>query len=640
MFLLLSSVEGEPCCDGGEAKVLIDQSEVLRSTLPDSSLFLLDEALEIAYCCKDTAIAISVLFLKKSMNSHLGRYSKAYNNVWQIIALAERAGLDEELAKAFIQLGLSNGYLNRREKALENFDMAQSILEQIQTESDSSVSNLVSVHRARMAMYENLNEPELAQQYLDSCRLHAKSGKISVSQDFFEIHQAYIQYAAKNFPRALEGLKKVLASGCSEDDLPLIKAKIGDIHFAMGDYAASEEASLSALELMEETKRHYDYKPLIYDRLSEIYVRTEDLKSALEMTQKSKELNFRIFDSRSENNQDLFEIRDEFTETKRRQEILQREQELIRLAQDEKILRLQRLGLIGIALSMMLVSVIVIRSQRAKRKAQIALNNELTKRISREKKYSSTIEEKNQELTLFSNIMSHDLKSPIRIVKSYSDLIKRKLEGEELDPSVLEYLDFISKSAISMSSLIDDVMVYSEVDHAGLELERTDLNDLLESILPVFQSEVAGVRPDFIIEKLPVIWANPDITKTVFRNLISNGLKYQPKGVGSHVPAIHLYAEASTDFWNVYVRDNGIGISHLHEDDLFVPFKRLHSTNEYEGTGLGLSICQRIMNQHGGEISLQGSSEEGTIFKLSFPKQRPSDLESHKDDAAPKYVSL
>jgi len=107
--------------------------------------------------------------------------------------------------------------------------------------------------------------------------------------------------------------------------------------------------------------------------------------------------------------------------------------------------------------------------------------------------------------------------------------------------------------------------------------------------------------------------------KTLFKNLISNGIKYQPKESSDHIPTIKIWSELGESI-DIFISDNGIGIDDNYSKDIFEPFKRYHNKKDYKGTGLGLSICKSVMEKHSGKIELFKSSNEGTTFKLTFPK--------------------
>jgi len=253
-------------------------------------------------------------------------------------------------------------------------------------------------------------------------------------------------------------------------------------------------------------------------------------------------------------------------------------------------------------------------------KKVIKLNKELRKKYIEKKNDAQRLDEKNNELVVFSHIMSHDLKSPLGTIKAFANLLIKGTEKNEDTEKNIKYLNFIMTSTSSMSNLVDDLLVYSKLETDDYILEKVDLQDVINSVIPSFQFDVMSKHVQIKANNLPIILGNTSVIKTVFHNLISNAIKYQPKNIRHHQPKITIWSEENYEHHQVFIQDNGIGIKKEYIDDLFTPFKRFHSDKEYKGTGLGMSICHRIMEKHNGSISLQSTSEKGSIFKLNFPK--------------------
>jgi signal transduction histidine kinase len=111
----------------------------------------------------------------------------------------------------------------------------------------------------------------------------------------------------------------------------------------------------------------------------------------------------------------------------------------------------------------------------------------------------------------------------------------------------------------------------------------------------------------------------------LFKNLISNAIKFQPKG---NVPLISIKAETEGPFVKISVSDNGLGIAAEHHKKIFEMFRRLHSREAYEGTGMGLSICKKIMEKHGGKITVESAPGNGSTFTCWFPAVLSTNIES------------
>ncbi|WP_299247149.1 HAMP domain-containing sensor histidine kinase [uncultured Aquimarina sp.] len=248
------------------------------------------------------------------------------------------------------------------------------------------------------------------------------------------------------------------------------------------------------------------------------------------------------------------------------------------------------------------------------------LNLKLKEKYEERKIYAEQIDEKNQELVMFSQCMSHDLKSPLNNIKSFASLLQNNIEKESNLEENKKFLNFISESAISMSELINDLLMYSNIENYDYSKEIVDLNSLIDEVLSLFQFDLDQNKVEINVEKLPSIQGNNFILNIVFQNLISNAIKYQPKDTTAHHPIINIFSKTDDISSYIYIQDNGIGIEEEYIENLFTPFKRSHNSSEYQGTGLGMYICQRIIKKHNGKIQLKSTSIEGSTFELSFLK--------------------
>lgn len=224
---------------------------------------------------------------------------------------------------------------------------------------------------------------------------------------------------------------------------------------------------------------------------------------------------------------------------------------------------------------------------------------------------------KNEDMLLFSQMMGHDLKAPLRAIFSFSTLLKRKINQD--DKRQVEYLDLVMNNAENMKQLIDDLLVYSKVTTDEYDFEVIDLDKLIEYHKLTFQYAIQNEKLIINEEKLGSIIGNKSALNTVFQNLISNAIKYQPLNKEHHIPSVSISIERSNDTMAIYFKDNGIGIKKENVDKMFTPFTRFHAVSKYKGTGLGLSICKKILNKHNGDISVFSSDENGTCFQVQLP---------------------
>ncbi|RMG78848.1 MAG: hypothetical protein D6714_17315 [Bacteroidetes bacterium] len=284
--------------------------------------------------------------------------------------------------------------------------------------------------------------------------------------------------------------------------------------------------------------------------------------------------------------------------------------------------RLQNYVLLIIIIVVLSASVILLNAFQRKKAYNKLLELEVQKRTgelaesNRElKNFNVKLEQSNNELERFAYIASHDLKSPLRNVISFLNLIERKLKDTS-DKDIQEYLRFATDNARQMYNLIQDVLEYSRVSEKEVPVEKVDLNDSLMLVLQNLKEEMQSKQAVVFSKPLPVIEANSVHVLQLFQNLIGNGIKYnhsrKPKVVLNHRmdSANHVFS----------VIDNGIGISQEYHDQIFQMFKRLHTKEEYPGTGIGLALCKKIIDNLGGKIWLESTPGKGTTFHFSIPK--------------------
>lgn len=241
--------------------------------------------------------------------------------------------------------------------------------------------------------------------------------------------------------------------------------------------------------------------------------------------------------------------------------------------------------------------------------------NELAKSNSQLKTFNTRLEQSNTELERFAYIASHDLKSPLRNVISFLNLIERKLKNHT-DPSLKEYLRYATDNAGHMYNLIQDVLEYSKIDENKSSLSDVDLNESLMLVIQNLKEQIQEKNAEVYVQALPTIQGDSVYILQLFQNLIGNGIKYNQ----SNQPRVVLNHRVDSMNHVFSIVDNGIGISQNYHEQIFQMFKRLHTKEEYPGTGIGLALCKKIVQNLGGEIWLESKPEKGTTFYISLPK--------------------
>ncbi|MDQ2076838.1 PAS domain S-box protein [Marinimicrobium sp. ABcell2] len=221
----------------------------------------------------------------------------------------------------------------------------------------------------------------------------------------------------------------------------------------------------------------------------------------------------------------------------------------------------------------------------------------------------------NAELEQFAYVASHDLQEPLRMVRSYTELLEQKLQ-DSLDEKTRKYMHYVIEGAERMQRLISDLLAFSRAGRRELERDPVDFNKVLSHVVTLLRATIEE-RPGAKVtwDPLPVLCATESMVVQLFQNLVGNGLKFQ----GDEPPRVHVSCEAKGDTWLFSVTDNGIGIDQKYADRVFLVFQRLHERSRYPGTGIGLAITKRIVERHGGEIWFESQPGHGTTFFFTLP---------------------
>jgi PAS domain S-box-containing protein len=220
----------------------------------------------------------------------------------------------------------------------------------------------------------------------------------------------------------------------------------------------------------------------------------------------------------------------------------------------------------------------------------------------------------NEELGQFAYIASHDLQEPLRMVASYTQLLSKRYKGK-LDADADQFIAYAVDGANRMQRLIQDLLAYSRVGTKGRELLEVSSEEALEHALMNLGGAIEDTGALVTHDALPAVLADEGQLVQLFQNLVGNAIKYQSAGT----PRIHVSsAKQSEAKWLFSVTDNGLGIESKYFEKIFGMFQRLHGREEFEGTGIGLAICKKIVERHGGSISVESALGRGSTFRFAL----------------------
>ena len=220
----------------------------------------------------------------------------------------------------------------------------------------------------------------------------------------------------------------------------------------------------------------------------------------------------------------------------------------------------------------------------------------------------------NEELGKFAYIASHDLQEPLRMVASYTQLLSRRYKGK-LDSDADEFIAFAVDGASRMQRLIQDLLAYSRVGTKGKDLLDISSETALQQALINLRGAIKDSGALVTHDPLPTVLADETQLIQLFQNLVGNAIKYQRPGI----PKVHVTAAQDGDKkWMFSVQDNGLGIDPQYFERIFGMFQRLHKREEFAGTGIGLAICKKIVERHGGAISVESQLGKGSTFRFAL----------------------
>ena len=227
-----------------------------------------------------------------------------------------------------------------------------------------------------------------------------------------------------------------------------------------------------------------------------------------------------------------------------------------------------------------------------------------------------SLTDSNEELERFAYLASHDLQEPLRMVVNFTELLESEY-GSKLPQEAREYLRFASSAGHRMQIMVNDLLEYSREGQEAQRLVNVDFNLSLEDAKENLMESIKQHNAEITNDKLPVVKANPIRITRLFQNIIGNAIKYTDD---NKKPQIHITATQKNNLWLFSVTDNGIGMNGQYFEKIFIPFKRLHSYNDYKGTGVGLSICKKIVENLGGKIWVESRLGQGSTFFFTIPK--------------------
>ncbi|MCV2483581.1 PAS domain S-box protein [Flavobacterium sp. SH_e] len=237
------------------------------------------------------------------------------------------------------------------------------------------------------------------------------------------------------------------------------------------------------------------------------------------------------------------------------------------------------------------------------------------------------LQRSNDDLQQFAHVASHDLKEPVRKIKTFVSRLEDHLEGQ-LDDSASKFIDRIHVAADRMFNMIDGVLAYSKINADSQKATIVDLNETIKNIETDLEIVLQKTGAKIYYQDLPVLEGASVLLYQLFYNLINNSIKFAKEDIASQITiTAKEQIEEDKKFAIITVEDNGIGFDLDQTGRIFETFTRLNSKDRYEGTGLGLSLCKKIAERHGGSITASGVPNKGAVFIITIPfEQKEKDI--------------
>jgi PAS domain S-box-containing protein len=249
-----------------------------------------------------------------------------------------------------------------------------------------------------------------------------------------------------------------------------------------------------------------------------------------------------------------------------------------------------------------------------RKRAQTALRQRAAKlaHLARE------LKEKNDELDQFAYVTSHDLRAPLRGIANLSSWIEEDM-GDRFTPEGHQQMELLRGRVNRMEALIDGILQYARVGRVAVSIEAVDVGKLLRETIDLL-APPQSTRIE-LLSSMPLVRTEKLSLQQVFINLIGNAIKHNPRS-DRH---IEISCRDVGAFYSFAVSDNGPGIAPKYHEKIFVMFQTLEARDKVEGAGVGLPLVRKIVEHHGGQVSVESREREGSIFRFTWPKEPAND---------------
>lgn len=606
----------------------------------DSTRYFGELAVNQAKKMKSLTLEKNALVKLGHCHYNVGKFEESFKYFTEILSLP-RYPTDSVVTVHIINyLGLANWKLNRDDLAIKNF---QEVFELSKVLKDNdlykySLNNIGLVN-------ESQGRSEVALKYFNKLRQFAieNDDEDALSLTYINLGNTYT--SLKRYPEAEIELKKYLEIAKRKNN----HTEIANVYNHLARVYLLQKNNKKALSIIDKAEKvslKHNIRDMLTDTYftkSEIFIAQQLYKKAIRTALKGKEIsldiNYRISGfykllaeayHKDKQYKDAFlsqkkhyHIQDSLMVTEKEKEIAflevsfqskEKASENALLIKEKKIRQSKLkqksliIGMISIVTGLLFAVVsLLFLSVKKDRKIKTYLEEEVEKRTHELNLINNQLIQSNEELKRFAYIASHDLREPLRNISGFISLIKRRgdnLSKEDFD----EYFSFIENSNLQMAELVNSILQYSNLDATKeAKKEIIDLSQILDQVKTLLMGTIRERNVQIIYKDLPVIEYYPYVIKTVLKNLIENGLKYNEE----ETPTIQISSKYENDRLYLFIKDNGIGIDPEFHHKIFDMFTRLNSRKTYTGSGMGLAFCKKMLQKYQGSIELSETTKAG-----------------------------
>lgn len=247
------------------------------------------------------------------------------------------------------------------------------------------------------------------------------------------------------------------------------------------------------------------------------------------------------------------------------------------------------------------------------------LNRQLEERIAAStielRRRAEELEQSNVDLQQFAFVASHDLRTPLRSITGFLQLLRESC-GDRLDAPEREWIERSLAASHRLAELVGSLLAYARVDANASPRSTFDLGATCDQVLDSLSSSIEEAHASITRDELPNVTGDADQIGIVIQNVIENSLRYRRP---EEPPRVHVSAQRNGDAWHITIRDHGIGVPVEQRERVFDLFHRLHTHKRHPGAGIGLALARRIVQRHEGNMWMEGVDGAGCAVTFTLP---------------------